>query len=69
MTLPLLRLELRVALHAGGYNFTHRLDDAAWLENRRRMAAVMRFSSVPLGMGRALACSLASLIFSGRGVA
>lgn len=33
----------------GGYNFTHRLDDAAWEHNRRRMAALMHFGSVPLG--------------------
>ncbi|KAL4431231.1 hypothetical protein ABPG75_006487 [Micractinium tetrahymenae] len=33
----------------GGYNFTHRLDDAAWQHNRERMARLMRFGSVPLG--------------------
>lgn len=33
----------------GGYNFTHRLEEDAWRENRRRMAEVMRFGSVPLG--------------------
>ncbi|PRW58602.1 MFS general substrate transporter [Chlorella sorokiniana] len=33
----------------GGYNFTHRLDEAAWEHNRQRMAALMSFGSVPLG--------------------
>lgn len=33
----------------GGYNFTQRLDEAAWEHNRQRMAALMHFGSVPLG--------------------
>jgi len=33
----------------GGYNFTHRLDEAAWEHNRQRMASLMHFGSVPLG--------------------
>ena len=33
----------------GGYNFTHRLEPAAWEHNRQRMALLLHFGSVPLG--------------------
>ncbi|GAB4816888.1 hypothetical protein N2152v2_003934 [Parachlorella kessleri] len=33
----------------GGYNFTHKLEERAWLESRRRTIEVMHFGSATLG--------------------
>lgn len=46
---------------SGGYNFTHSLDDAAWLEQRAKMARVMEFSSTPLGESHMSAAGAAAL--------